>query len=168
MTTSRSLVLYHPSPTTTTTLTNPSSSRSLISSRLFTPKTTTAIATELLYRILLEILNRLLSSFQQFASHRLDQLSSYLEQKAKERREKRLSDAREKKEGVGLGIVEEVGKLAERQGFVCPRIGEGREKPEWVRKRMERGPPQWVKECYRGIAGGSLDERDFWIQTHGE
>ena len=161
--TAQSLVLYRPSPPSA--LTTTSSSRSLISSRLFTAQTGTAIATELLYRLLIDIINRFLSHFQQFASHRLDQFSSWLEQKAQERQQRQL-EARAKKES-GLQIVEQVGKLAEERGFVCP-MGSGREPQEWMQRRGPPEPPMWVRSVLEGVREGRMEERDFWIQTHGD
>src|SRR6187549_2006110 len=127
-----SLTLYRPTPYSS--LSTTSRSGALISSRLFTAQTGTAIATELLYRILIEILNRLFTTFQHFASERLDQLSEYLETRARERREPKTASATAAAaanakvgghggEKGGLGIVDEVSKLVEERGFACPMAG---------------------------------------------
>ena len=71
MTASSSLVLYSPGPSSA--MTTKSSPASLISSRLFTQQTGTAIATELLYRLLFDIMNRVLASFQRLASRGIEQ-----------------------------------------------------------------------------------------------
>lgn len=143
-----------------------SSASSLISSRLFSQQTGTAIATELLYRILIDIINRFLSSFQQLAARGMDSASTWMERKMQERRDR--LDAAKAGAGEGLKIVEEVGKLAEERGFVtCPVTGrvmnagiEGARGPP--------GPPQWIRGVLKGIDEGRMSERDFWIQTHGD
>jgi hypothetical protein len=86
-----------------------------------------------------------------------------MERKFQERRG-RLEVAKEGR----LKIVEEVGKLAEERGFfTCPLTGhkmdarvEGRRRPP--------GPPMWVRGVLQGIEEGRMEERDFWIQTHGD
>ncbi|ORY19887.1 hypothetical protein BCR34DRAFT_582089 [Clohesyomyces aquaticus] len=177
-----SLTLYRPAPSSS--LSTTSRSDTLIPSRLFTAQTGTAIATELLYRILVEILNRLFSKFQHFASERLDQLSEYLETRARERREATMASAAaaanakvggDGGEKGGLGIVDEVGKLVKERGFECPMTGkEGRGPREWMEKRRMGGktglpaPPRWVRGVMDGIEEGRLESRDFWVQTHGD
>src|SRR4051812_26515414 len=86
MAVSSSLVLYRPGPSSS--LTTTSTPTSLISSRLFSQQTGTAIATELLYRILFDIINRFLASFQRLASKGMEQASSWLERKMQERRDR--------------------------------------------------------------------------------
>jgi hypothetical protein len=165
MTASSSPVLYRSgSSPTVTTRSYPSS---LISSRLFSQQTGTTIATELFYRILFDILNRFLASFQRLASRGLDDCSSWMERKLQERRE-RLTAAKASAADSGLKILEEVGKLAEQRGFsACPLTGhtmgarmEGKKGPP--------GPPVWVRDVLQGIEEGRMEERDFWIQTHGD
>ncbi|KAF2632837.1 hypothetical protein BU25DRAFT_454011 [Macroventuria anomochaeta] len=152
MTVSQSLVLYSP-PTPTTLSTRPSAT-SLIPANFFTQQTGTAIATELLYRILFNIIQRFLNSFQRLASKGMDQCSSWLERKMHERRE-RQANAKDE-----LKIVQEVGKLAAQRGFItCPMIdtdtnGGGLQ------------PPRWVRGVLEGIEEGRMEEKDFWIHTH--
>ncbi|KAH7079225.1 Metallo-dependent phosphatase-like protein [Paraphoma chrysanthemicola] len=148
MTTS-SLVLYRPG--TSTSLSQSLSPTSLISSRLFSQQTGTAIATELLYRILFDIINRLLSSFQRLASKGMEEATSWIEQKMQERRD-RLAAAKGSADGE-LKIVEEVARLAEGNGFVkCPMGGE-RDGPT---------PPPWVRSVLVGIEEGRMQARDFY------
>ena len=157
MTVFSSLTLYRPEPSTS--LTTRSFSSSLISSHLFTQQTGTAILTELAYRILIDIINRFIHSFQRLASHGLDSASSFIERKLQERRD--WLDAGAGEDG-GLKIVEEVGKLAEERGFVtCPLTGS-----EMGREEGMRGPPRWVRGVLDGIDEGRMKERDFWIHTH--
>jgi len=157
MTVFSSLTLYRPEPSTS--LTTRSFSSSLISSHLFTQQTGTAILTELAYRILIDIINRFIHSFQRLASHGLDSASSFIERKLQERRDR--LDAGAGEDG-GLKIVEEVGKLAEERGFVtCPLTGS-----EMGREEGMRGPPRWVRGVLDGIDEGRMKERDFWIHTH--
>jgi hypothetical protein len=151
MTSSTSLVLYRPSPSSYLTAT--SSRTSLISSRFFTQQTGTAIATELLYRILIDIINRFLSSFQHLASRGMEEATSWVERKMQKRSE-RLAAAKHG-DGEGLRIVEEVGKLAEQRGFVvCPMNGEGGPRP-----------PPWVRNVLVGIEEGRLHSRDFYTNS---
>ncbi|KAF2795530.1 hypothetical protein K505DRAFT_11801 [Melanomma pulvis-pyrius CBS 109.77] len=133
----QSLVLYRPSTALATVSTSPSHALAL-STRLFTQQTGTAIATELLYRLLLDVLNRLLSQLQRFATQRLDQLGSFLEQRARERQAARLEDEAAVASGR-LQIVEQVGKVALERGFVhaCPMTGKAAEGP-----RARPGPPR--------------------------
>lgn len=154
---SQSLVLYRPS--SPSTLATRSTATSLVSSRLFTATTGTAIATELLYRLLWDIVNRLLHSFQAFASERLDRFSSYLEQRANERR--LAAQNKKNNDGNELKIVEQVSKLVEEKGFGgsfdCPMSGGQRKGPT---------PPRWVQGVLQGVEEGRMQERDFWIHTH--
>ncbi|KAF1841488.1 uncharacterized protein K460DRAFT_168334 [Cucurbitaria berberidis CBS 394.84] len=162
MAASQSLVVYRPGASTT--LAARPLSASLISSRFFTQQTGTAIATELLYRILFDILNRLISSFQRLASKGMQKCSSFIEQKLQEQRD-RLAAA---KAGAaeGLKIVQEVGKLAEERGFItCPMTGHTMD-AILEGKRAPPGPPMWVREVMEGIDEGRIHDRDFWIQTH--
>lgn len=161
MTVSSSLTLYRPGPSNT--LSTRSFSSSLISSHLFTQQTDTAILTELAYRILIDILNRFLHSFQRLASHGLDSASSWMERKLQERHD-RLDATKSGTGKEGLKIVEEVGKLAEEKGFVtCPMTGR-----EMSREEGMKGPPRWVRGVLDGIDEGRMRERDFWIHTHGD
>ncbi|KAF9699079.1 hypothetical protein EKO04_003243 [Ascochyta lentis] len=152
MTVSQSLVLYS-APSSTTLSTRPSAT-SLISSKFFTQQTGTAIATELLYRILFDIIQRFLTSFQRLASKGMDRCSSWLERKLQERDERRA------KAKEGLQIVEEVGKLASQRGLItCPMTGAD----------VNGGgpqPPRWVRGVLEGIEEGRMEEKDFWIHTH--
>ncbi|KAF2819898.1 hypothetical protein CC86DRAFT_361303 [Ophiobolus disseminans] len=152
MTPSSSLVLYRPS--LSSSLTPSPSPSSLIPSRLFSHQTGTAIATELLYRILFDIINRFLASFQRLASKGMEEASSWLERRMQERRE-RIAAGRD---GVvdGSNIVEEVGKLAQQSGFVmCPMGGQTGAKMQ----------PPWVRSVLVGIEEGRLHERDFWTNS---
>jgi hypothetical protein len=149
MSASSSLVLYRPGPSTS--LSKTSSPASVISSRLFSQQTGTAIATELLYRILFDIINRFLTSFQRLASKGMEEASSWIEQKMQERRE-RLAAAKNSASD-GLRIVEEVGKMAEGNGFIkCPLGGE----------RGGPTPPPWVQSVLLGIDEGRMQARDFY------
>lgn len=174
MTSSSALVPYRGGPATSTTLvtTSSSSPNSLISSKLFTAQTGTAIATELLYRVLFEILHRLIASLQRFVGKQLDTFSSFLERRYAERQEAQreaLEAAREAqaKSKDGLRITEEVGRAAMERGFVgrgpaCPVTGGGggggKEKGEG--KWRPRG---WVGEVWDGIQVGRMVEKDFWV-----
>jgi hypothetical protein len=164
---SNSLVLYKSSSSALTT--QSSSSRSLAPARLFTATTGTAIATELLYRLLWDIINRLLHSFQRLASDGMDQLSEFWERKMAERKERQLEAAKAKAEanrnGKGLGILEEVERLNEERnmGFQCPMGG------EMENMKGPMGPPQpprWVMGVLEGVKEGRMEEKDFWIHTH--
>ncbi|KAJ4383832.1 hypothetical protein N0V86_000675, partial [Didymella sp. IMI 355093] len=101
-------------------------------------QTGTAIATELLYRILFDIVQRFLATFQRLASKGMDQCSTWLERKIQERRERQVNAA-----NGDLDIVQEVGKLAARQGFItCPMTGAdtnggGPQPPRWVRDVLD-------------------------------
>ena len=148
----RDLVLYRPSPSPTA-LALPSPSRSLaLTSRLFTQTTGTAIATELLYRLLWDILNRLATHLHKFAAERLDQLGDFLKQRALVRR----ASSRAMESGTGdLKIMSEVGKLAGESGFAaCPMGG-----AEGNRRR----PPGWVLSVLEGAQEGRIESREFWI-----
>ncbi|KAH7078530.1 Metallo-dependent phosphatase-like protein [Paraphoma chrysanthemicola] len=147
--TTTSLVLYRPG--TSASLSQSASPTSLISSRLFSQQTGTAIATELLYRILFDIINRFLSSFQRLASKGMEEATSWIEQKMQERRD-RLAAAKSSG-GAELKIVEEVGKMAEGNGFVkCPMGSKG-DGPT---------PPPWVQSVLVGIEEGRMQARDFY------
>jgi hypothetical protein len=149
MTVSSSLVLYRPGPSSS--LTTTASSASLISSRFFNQQTGTAIATELLYRLLFDLINRFLASFQRIAARGMEEASSWVERKLQERRE-RLQVA---KDGTA-GIVEEVGKLAQEQGFItCPMGGQS----------GARRQPPWVKSVLEGIEEGRLHDKDFYTNS---
>ncbi|KAF2867969.1 hypothetical protein BDV95DRAFT_610397 [Massariosphaeria phaeospora] len=171
---SQSLVLYKGPITTSSTSVASSSTYSradLIPTRLFTVQTGTAIATELLYRLLIDLLNRFLTSFQRVASERLDQFSSYLERRAVERRDAQLAGPKLEASGSssdGLKIVQEVGKLAEQRGFVpaCP-VGDAG--PQWLKRRGgPPAPPAWVRSVLEGIDEGRLQSRDFWAHGLGD
>ncbi|KAF1945095.1 hypothetical protein EJ02DRAFT_67404 [Clathrospora elynae] len=157
-----SLVLYRPG--SSSFLTTKSYSTSLISSRFYTQQTGTAIATELLYRILIDIINRLLASFQRLASRGMEECSSWMERRMQERHE-RLEAA--KHNGIeGLKIVEEVGRLAQEREFItCPMMGRVMD-ARMEGKRGPPGPPKWVRGVLGGIEEGIMLDRDFWIQTH--
>lgn len=172
MTASSSLILYRPSPSANTMTPHSSStSNTLIPSRLFTQATGTAIATELLYRILLDIINRLLSSLQHLAARSMDDASTWMQRKLAERRDRLAAAAKASPtDDSGMKIVQEVSRLAEKQGFVsCPLTGHAMD-VERVKARRgpQGGPPMWVRGVMRGIDEGRMEERDFWIQTHGD
>lgn len=159
-----SLVLYCPDPANSTSLNR--SSTSLISSRLFSQQTGTAIATELLYRILYDIINRFLGAFQRLASKSMEECSTWLGRKMKERSE-RLATVNDSA-AEGLHIAEEVGKLAAGRGFVtCPLTGP-RIDVTTCRKSAPPGPRIWVRDVLEGIDTGRMHARDFWIHTHGD
>ncbi|KAH7406069.1 Metallo-dependent phosphatase-like protein [Phaeosphaeria sp. MPI-PUGE-AT-0046c] len=152
MTGSSSLVLYRSGPSSSMTTTQ--SPASLISSRLFSQQTGTAIATELLYRLLFDIINRFLATFQRLASKSMDEASSWIERKLQERRE-RLQEAKARSTN-GLHVVEEVDKLAESSGFItCPIGGNS----------GARRQPPWVKSVLEGIEEGRLHDRDFYTNS---
>ncbi|KAF1913860.1 Metallo-dependent phosphatase-like protein [Ampelomyces quisqualis] len=150
MTTSSSLVLYRPN--LSSSLSSKPSSTSLIPFPSFTHQTGTAIATELLYRLLYDIMNRFLASFQRLASRGVEEASSWIERKLQERREAKATK--------GSMIVEEVGKLTQQRGFrnACPIGGDrgGKGAPQ---------PPLWVKSVLVGIEEGRLHGRDFWTNS---
>ncbi len=135
----------------------------MVSSRLFTQATGTAIATELLYRILFDIINRLIGSLQRLAVKGFDEGTSLLERKLQERRD-RIAAAKEEAEN-GSKIVEEVSKLAEESGFICPATGRKFDNCPTGR-RGPPGPPMWVRGVLEGLNEGRMQPRDFWIQTH--
>lgn len=146
-----SLVLYRPG--LSSSLVTRISPASLISSRLFSQQTGTAIATELLYRILFDIINRFLTSFQRLAVRGIDETSSWLVRKIQQRRD-RLAAGNNSADGSH--IVEEVGKLAYDSGFVtCPMGG----KPGAARQ------PPWVKSVLSGIEEGRLHDQDFYTNS---
>ncbi|KAJ4357543.1 uncharacterized protein N0V89_002119 [Didymosphaeria variabile] len=158
---SSALVPYRGGPITTTVTST--STSSLIPSRFFTAQTGHALATELFYRLLFDLLNRLVASLHRFASHQLDTFSSFLERKALERKQAQKEAVERVKKrlmkGDGKGrITEEVGKAAMKRGFIsreCPMTG----------KELEGGkvgPPGWVGSVLTGIEEGRLVERDFW------
>lgn len=155
MTASQSLVLYR-APTPTTLSTRPSAS-SLIPADLFTRQTGTAIATELLYRILFDIVQRFMAKFQRLAAKGMDQCSTWLERKMQERRERQTGAA-----SKGLEITQEVGKLVANQGFItCPmtRVDTNGGGPR---------PPRWIRDVLEGIEEGRIEEKDFSIHAHTE
>lgn len=161
MTASQAIVPYRPGPSSTLATRSPS--LSLIPSNFFTQQTGTAIATELLYRLLYDIINRLLGSIHRLASKGFEECSSFIEQKLQERRD-RLAVAKSNAAAGGSKIVEEVGRLVVEGGFItCPMTGR---EFEGMGKRGVPGPPPWARGVLEGIDEGRMHERDFWIQTH--
>jgi hypothetical protein len=164
-----SLVPYTPA-TTPTSLYPRRSVSSLVPASFFTHQTGTAIATELLYRLIFDILNRVLMTFQRLAARGVDEGAAWLGRKMVERRERRRrttatadadADARE-----GLGIVEQVGKAAVGRGFVtCPLGGVEASRGAGGRGRGPQ-PPRWVRGVLEGIEEGRMEESDFWINMH--
>ncbi|OAL56886.1 hypothetical protein IQ07DRAFT_675012 [Pyrenochaeta sp. DS3sAY3a] len=158
---SQALIRYRPAASAA--LVTMPSSGSLVSSRFFTQQAGTAIATELIYRILIDIINRVLHSFHRLAAKGIDECSSFIERKLQERREGLI--ASKKKDTEGRTIEEEVRKLIEERGSItCPLGGESD-----TRKNTGRSPPpppMWVKNVLEGIEEGRMHERDFWIHTH--
>jgi ElaB/YqjD/DUF883 family membrane-anchored ribosome-binding protein len=146
--------------------TRPPLSSTLIASHLFTQQTGTAIATELLYRILIDIINRLLSSFQHLAARGMDEASTWMQQKLQERRDRLDSSAKENASD-STSIMQEVEKLAELQGFITCPLTTGHAQRQG-RGAGPMGPPMWIRSVLKGIDEGRMSERDFWIQTHGE
>ena len=112
---STALTPYRPPPSS-------SSSTTLIPrplSSLLTPQIGHALATELLYRLLFDLLNRLLASIHRFAAHQLDTFTSYLERRYVEREAARREALERAKESVQKpGIREEVERVAVRRGFL--------------------------------------------------
>lgn len=144
MATSSDLVLYRPD---TSPIKKPFSS-SLITSNLFSQQTGTAIATELLYRLLFDILNRFIGSFQRLAARGNEEATSFLERKLDERRS-RVQRKSEEDSG-GLTILEEVAKLnKQRDDFGCPMTG------------GQPTPPMWVQGVLDGIEEGRMHKEDF-------
>jgi hypothetical protein len=121
------------------------------------------------------------------AARGLDQLTSYFEQRALERRERNLQakvqaqlpndikgdgrgssgssgvggDGGNGRERRGKSVLWEVKKMVGEKGpggveFMCPNGGQ------------RPGPPAWVRGVLEGIGEGRMEERDFWIQTHGD
>ncbi|KAF3045455.1 hypothetical protein E8E12_005599 [Didymella heteroderae] len=153
MTASQSLILYS-APTSATLSTRPSAS-TIISADFFTRQTGTAIATELLYRILFDIVQKFLAAFQRLAARGMDQCSTWLERKMQERRERHANPANQ-----GLEITQEVGKLAAKQGFItCPMTGADTNGggPQ---------PPRWIRNVLEGIEEGRMEDKDFLIHAH--
>lgn len=151
MTALQSLVLY----STPTTLSTRPGASSLIPAHFFTRQTGTAIATELLYRILFDIIQRVLATFQRLAAKGMDQCSTWLERKVQERRERQALNA-----SKGLEITREIGNLAVKQGFVtCPMTGADTNGggPQ---------PPRWIRDVLEGIDEGRMEEKDFLIHAH--
>lgn len=161
----QSLVLYQPSSPVT-------SPRSTSLTRVFNAQTGTAIATELLYRILMEILHRLFNTFQNFASNRLDQLSAYLETKAEERQARRLESVTAKVEenkAKSLGIVEQVAKLEEEKGQQWPACPLQQQKMGGGRMHGRPGPPEWVRDAMRRWRKEPMvEDKEYWIQSLGD
>jgi hypothetical protein len=150
---STSLVHYRHGPSSSL-IRSSSSPTSIISSSLFSQQTGTAIATELLYRLLFDIINRCLAYFQRFASKGIEEASSWLELKMQERRE-RLQQAKDQAI-EGRNIVKEVGRMAAQRGFItCPMGGE----------TGARRQPPWVKSVLDGIEEGRLHDRDFYTNS---
>jgi hypothetical protein len=122
----------------------------IISSQLFSQHTGTAIATELLYRLLFDMIDRFLASFQRLASKGMEEASSWLKRKVQERQQAKDRATEEPK------IVEEVGKMAEQRGFItCPMGGNA----------GARRQPPWVKSVLEGIEEGRLHDRDFYTNS---
>lgn len=161
--TSQSLILYRPS---SSSLTSPQSSSSPNLFRFFTPETGTHIATELLYRILVAICQRVFNSFEEFATRRLDQFANYLERAKEARKESKVMKE--------LAVQErEMGK----ETWACPLTGKGGEKepPVWMKKRMEEGrgppfmgPPRWVQLAQRNFRKAEENGSIFGGNEHAE
>lgn len=175
MTTSQAIVRYrYPLSPTPHSLHHSSHPNTIAPARLFSAATGTAIATELLYRILMDIINRILYSLQAFASRRLDQFSSYLEQRAQERREfaelARLNAQKGDGAGAGSepskpGVVEEVKRMLEEKDRRNRALDDAC--PMGARGKVRRpGPPFWVENVLKGAEEGRMQDRDFWIQAH--
>jgi hypothetical protein len=156
-------------PTASTTLTTTSHSSSfLLPIHLFTAQIGHALATDLLYHLLFDIINRLLRVVHCFASKQLDTFSTFLKSKSMEWREAREA-AKAAKEAAAannqLRIVEEVGRAAMERGVIgpggmaCPMGKDGA-------RRGGRGgkPPGWVGAVLEGMNEGRMVERDFWMQ----
>lgn len=153
MTTSSALVLRNLGSPARSTPT------SLIPSRLFAQQTGVAIATELLYRLLIDIIDRLIHAVRHLASKGFDELSTYVQRKVQEQRERMAAASEAAK---GSKILHEVSKSAEGKDFItCPLSGQDSQQ-----FGGRAGPPMWVRGVMDGIDEGRMHERDFWIQTH--
>ena len=116
MTTSTALVLRNLGPPVRSTPT------SLVPSRHFAQQTGVAIATELLYRLLIDIIDRLIHVVRQLASTGFDELSTFVQRKVKEQRE-RLAAASEA--AKGSKILHEVSKTVDGKDCItCPLSGQ--------------------------------------------
>jgi hypothetical protein len=148
MTTPSSVALYR-AGSSASIIARPSTT-SIISSQLLSQQTGTAIATELLYRLLFDMINRFLASFQHLASKGMEEASSWLERKVRERQQAKERATEEPK------IVEEVGKMAEQGGFItCPMGGD----------TGARRQAPWVQSVLEGIEEGRLHDRDFYTNS---
>ena len=149
---SQSLVLYR-GASSSTSLAASTTSTSLLPSRLFNAQTGTAIATELLYRLLIDIINRILQTVHKFASSKLDDLSDYIEKRSIERRE-RWAAEKDRKDTESSRILDEVRRVRQDDGsaFICPLTGD----------KPRGGPPRWVKGVLTGVRDGRMQSRDFY------
>lgn len=163
---SSELVPYRAPSTSTTVITTSTRTSSLVPSRFFTAQAGHALATELLYRLLYDLLNRLLVSLHRFASKQVDTFSSFLERKYVERQAAQKSALEEARRSLQKpGISEAVEKAAVRRGFVhgkdgvaCPLTGSD---------AGVSAPPGWVGQVLVGIEEGRLVEKDFWGHPFG-
>ena len=170
---SSALVPYRngPSSTTLTPSLYTNATTALLPSRLFTAQTGQALATELLYRLLFDMLNRLLHTLHRSLAHQLDSFAGFLERRYAQAqttcsetldavKAARKKDANGK---GGLRISKEVERVAAERGFFggpggagftpCSSTGRG----EW------RRPNGWVGEVLDGIQEGRMVEKDFWV-----
>jgi hypothetical protein len=173
---SSALVPFRGSSTPSTLLTTSSyaNTSALISSRLFSAQTGQAVATELLYRLLFDILNRLLTTLHRTLGHQVDRFSSFLEQRYAQTQSETL-DATKAARGAGTGgnsnengngrlkITEEVGKAAVQRGFIGGLDGCGRTPCSSTESGEWRRPRGWVADVLEGIQEGRMVEKDFWV-----
>lgn len=161
MNASSDLVLYRPSPSSSPLIALSIPGSRALTSSLFSQSTGTAIATELLYRILWDIMNRLLTHFHRFAVERLDDLHAFMERRAISSQEARARAKVEKSEILKevVAVREEgAGGVGHGPGFgvACPLTGKGVEKGRG-------GPPSWVLSVLQGAEEGRIERREFWI-----
>ena len=75
------------------------------------------------------------------------------------------SVAMKKKRKSGLGITEEVGRVASESGFITCGVDEWcpiTKNANMDSERRRRGPPGWVGFVLEGINEGRIVEEDFW------
>ena len=116
---------------------------------LFSAQTGTALATELLYRLLWDLVNRLLASLHRFAVSRLDRLSDYLQQRAEAKQRERVELQERDKQAAPSAqrsaLVRELEAADEPVGFLCPMGGRWKDRPPG------RGPPPWAERALQAF-----------------
>lgn len=163
---SSALVPYR-TPTTSTSLT-PSRYATTLSARLFTAQTGQALAAELFYRLLFDVLNRVLHTLHRELTFQLEKLSSFLERRYASRSETLDAVKAAQREAdthgtEGLRITEEVSKAAMHRGFIGGPGGGGFTPCSTSQGGGWRRPRGWVGDVLDGIQEGRMVERDFWV-----